>query len=142
MRYCITEGDIDMVISEWPEEWRIPAITQEVSERTTEEEAEQGETQPPEIQVPKKPRTGQGKPTQVDEGPKKKGPRRGRRRIHSRPKEQQKQAEGAQETTSNPNTQEPGGNKRPTTQTGGSRARNQRHKEHLQNIRSQMMMGR
>jgi hypothetical protein len=47
MHYCITEGDIDMVISEWPDEWRIPTITKEVSERTTEEEAEQGETQPP-----------------------------------------------------------------------------------------------
>jgi hypothetical protein len=28
MRYCITEGDINMVINEWPNEWRIPAITQ------------------------------------------------------------------------------------------------------------------
>jgi hypothetical protein len=54
MHYCITEGDIDMVISEWDDEWRIPAITQEVPERTTEEEAGQGETQPPEIQVPKR----------------------------------------------------------------------------------------
>jgi hypothetical protein len=54
MCYCITEGDIDMVINEWADEWRIPAITQEVPERTTEEEAEQGETQPPEIQVPKR----------------------------------------------------------------------------------------
>jgi hypothetical protein len=52
-----------MVISEWPDEWRIPSITQEVLEKTTEEEAEQGETQPLEIQVPKKPRMGQGKPT-------------------------------------------------------------------------------
>ena len=63
MCYYITEGDIDMVISEWPDEWRIPAITQEVPEKKTEEEAEQGETQPLEIQVPKKPRMGQGKPT-------------------------------------------------------------------------------
>jgi hypothetical protein len=63
MRYCITEGDIDMVISEWAGEWRIPPITQEVPERTAEEEARQGETQPPEIQVPKRRRTGQGKTT-------------------------------------------------------------------------------
>jgi hypothetical protein len=55
MCYCITEGDIDMVINEWPDEWRIPTITREVPETTTEGEAEQAETQPPEIQVPKKP---------------------------------------------------------------------------------------
>jgi predicted Ser/Thr protein kinase len=30
MHYCITEGDIDMVISEWPDEWRIPTISYEV----------------------------------------------------------------------------------------------------------------
>jgi hypothetical protein len=63
MNYYITEGDIYMVINECPEEWRIPAIAQEVLKRTTEEEAEQGEMQLPEIQVPKKPRMGQGKPT-------------------------------------------------------------------------------
>jgi hypothetical protein len=73
MHYCIIEGDIDMVINKWPKEWRIPSITQEVSERIGEEEEEQGETQPPEIQVPKKPRMGQGKPTQADEGPNKTG---------------------------------------------------------------------
>jgi hypothetical protein len=73
MHYCITEGDIDMVISEYHEEWRIPAITQEVLQITTVEEAEQGEKQPLEIQVPKIPRTGQSKPTQTDEGPKKIG---------------------------------------------------------------------
>jgi hypothetical protein len=43
-----------MVINEWDDEWRIPAITQDVPERTTEEEAGQGEMQPQEIQVPKK----------------------------------------------------------------------------------------
>jgi hypothetical protein len=43
MRYCITEGDIDMVISEWPDEWRIPTITQEVPKTTTEGEAEHAE---------------------------------------------------------------------------------------------------
>jgi hypothetical protein len=30
-----------MVINEWPDEWRIPAITQEIPERTTEGEAVQ-----------------------------------------------------------------------------------------------------
>jgi hypothetical protein len=121
MRYCITEGDIDMVINEWPDEWKIPSITQEVSERTTEGEAEQGETQPPEIQVPKRPRMGQGKPTQTDEGPKKIGTQKGKKENTQPTKEQQKQTEGAQETASNPNTQEPGGNKRPATQAGGTR---------------------
>jgi hypothetical protein len=53
MCYCIIEGDIDMFINEWPNEWKIQAITQEVPERTTKGEAEQGETQPSEIQVPK-----------------------------------------------------------------------------------------
>jgi hypothetical protein len=32
MCYCITEGDIDMVISEWPTEWKIPSIPREVPE--------------------------------------------------------------------------------------------------------------
>jgi hypothetical protein len=54
MRYCITEGDIDMVIKDWEDEWRIPVLTQDLPERTTEEEAGQGETQASEIQVPKK----------------------------------------------------------------------------------------
>jgi hypothetical protein len=54
MHYCITEGDIDLVIKDWEDEWRIPAITQELLETTTEEEAGQGETQPKEIQVPKR----------------------------------------------------------------------------------------
>jgi hypothetical protein len=39
MRYCITKGDIDMVISEWDDEWRILVLTQELLERIVEEEA-------------------------------------------------------------------------------------------------------
>jgi hypothetical protein len=39
MRYCITEGDIDMVIKDWEDEWRILVLTQEFSKRTVEEEA-------------------------------------------------------------------------------------------------------
>jgi hypothetical protein len=54
MRYCMTEGDIDMVIKKWDDEWRIPAITQEVPETTIEEEVGQEETWPKEIQVPKR----------------------------------------------------------------------------------------
>ena len=65
MRYCITEGDIDMVINEWPDEWRIPTITREVPETTAEGEVEQSKTQPLEIQVPKKPQNG---PRQADSG--------------------------------------------------------------------------
>jgi hypothetical protein len=120
MCYCITEGDIDMVINEWPDEWRIPAITREVPERTTEGEAEQAETQPPEIQVPKKPRMGQGKPTQEDEGSKKTGTQKGKKETTQPTNGQQKQAEGAQETAPNPNTQESGGTKRPVAQAGGA----------------------
>jgi hypothetical protein len=54
MRYCITEGDIDLVIKDWEDEWRIPSLTQDLTEKTIEEEAGQGETQPKEVQVPKK----------------------------------------------------------------------------------------
>jgi hypothetical protein len=54
MCYCIIEGDIDMVISEWDDEWNILILTQDLSEKTAEEEAGQGETQPQKIQVPKK----------------------------------------------------------------------------------------
>jgi hypothetical protein len=39
MHYYIIEEDIDMVINEWDNEWRILAITQEMSETTAEEEA-------------------------------------------------------------------------------------------------------
>jgi hypothetical protein len=33
MCYCITEGDIDMVIKDWEDEWKIPVLTQDLSER-------------------------------------------------------------------------------------------------------------
>jgi hypothetical protein len=79
MHYCIIEGDIDMVISEWDDEWRIPTITHDFPKRKIEEEAGQGETQPPEIQVPKRRRMGQGKTTQTNEGPTKIGPHKGKK---------------------------------------------------------------
>jgi hypothetical protein len=44
MRYCIKKGDIDMVISEWPDAWGIPSIPQEVPEGPTEGEEAQVET--------------------------------------------------------------------------------------------------
>jgi hypothetical protein len=68
MCYYITEGDIDMVIKDWEDEWKILVLAQEFMERTTKEEAGQGETQPQEIQVPKKWRMGQKKTNQADEG--------------------------------------------------------------------------
>jgi hypothetical protein len=67
MRYCVTEEDIDMIISEWPNEWRIPTIPREVLGQTTEGGAAQVETQPPQIPVPKKLRTSQTKSTQEDD---------------------------------------------------------------------------
>jgi hypothetical protein len=70
MRYCIIEGDIEMVINEFPNELMIPTITLKVSEGTTEGEVAQAETQPLEIPMPKKPRMGQTKMTQADEGSK------------------------------------------------------------------------
>jgi hypothetical protein len=30
MCYCIMEGDIDMVIKDWEDEWKIPVLTQEI----------------------------------------------------------------------------------------------------------------
>jgi hypothetical protein len=54
MRYYITEGDIDMIINEWLDEWRIPTIPREVPRQTTEGGVAQVETQPPQILVPKK----------------------------------------------------------------------------------------
>jgi hypothetical protein len=70
MFYCITKCDIDMVINEFLDEWRILTIIREVPETSTEGEAKKEETQPPEIQVPNKPRTGKGNLTQEDEGSK------------------------------------------------------------------------
>jgi hypothetical protein len=43
-----------MVINEWDDEWKTLALTQEMPKTTIEEEARQGETQPKEIQVPKR----------------------------------------------------------------------------------------
>jgi hypothetical protein len=54
MRYCVTEGDIDMIINEWPDEWRIPTIPRGVPGQTTEGGVAQAETQPPQIPVPKR----------------------------------------------------------------------------------------
>jgi hypothetical protein len=68
MCYCIIEGDIDMVISEWPDEWRIPSIPWEVPKGPVEGEAVHTKAEPPQILVPKKPRTGQNKSTQENEG--------------------------------------------------------------------------
>jgi hypothetical protein len=115
MRYCITEGDIDMVIKDWEDEWKIPVLTQDLPERTTEEEAGQGETQPQEVPVPKKWRTGQTKTKKTDEGAAKTGTQKGKKNTTQPTQVQQKQSEAAQGTTPSPNSQEPGGNKRPTT---------------------------
>jgi hypothetical protein len=63
MHYYITEGDIDMIIIKWHDEWRILVIPREVPGKTIEGGAAQVETQPPQIPVPKKQRTGQAKST-------------------------------------------------------------------------------
>ena len=104
-----------MVISEWPNAWRIPSIPREVLEGPTEGEAVQAETQPPQIQVPKKPRMGQNKSTQVDEGSKQKRTQKGQKETI----EQSKQAKGAHEIAPNPITQEQGGTKRPYVHAAG-----------------------
>jgi hypothetical protein len=47
-----------MVIRDWEDDWNIPVLTQYIPARTLEEEIGQEETQPQEVPVPKKPRTG------------------------------------------------------------------------------------
>jgi hypothetical protein len=32
------EGDIEMVIQDWEDDWKIPVLTQEIPTKTTEEE--------------------------------------------------------------------------------------------------------
>jgi hypothetical protein len=54
MRYCITKGEIDMVIKDWEDEWKISVLTRDLLERKVEEEAGKGETQPQEVPMPKK----------------------------------------------------------------------------------------
>jgi hypothetical protein len=44
MHYCFTKGDIDMIINEWPDEWRIPTIPRGVPGQTTEGGVAQVET--------------------------------------------------------------------------------------------------
>jgi hypothetical protein len=44
MHYCIMEGDIDMVIKDWEDEWKIPILTQDIPTKTTEEETGQEQT--------------------------------------------------------------------------------------------------
>jgi hypothetical protein len=58
MRYCITVGDIDMVIKDWEDEWKILVLTQDLLERTAEEEARQKETHTQGVPLPKKQRMG------------------------------------------------------------------------------------
>jgi hypothetical protein len=68
MHYYITEGNINMVIKYWEDEWKIPILIQDLLERTTEEEVRQGETQPEEFLVPKKQRMTHKKTKQTNEG--------------------------------------------------------------------------
>jgi hypothetical protein len=86
MCYCITEGDIDMVINEWPHAWRIPSIPREVPKGPAEGEREKAETQPLQNPVPKKPRTGQNKLTQTNEGEKPIRTQKGHKETDEQPK--------------------------------------------------------
>jgi hypothetical protein len=51
--YFIMEGDIEMVIRNWEDEWKIPVLTQDIPAGIAEEEAGQEETAPQEAPVPK-----------------------------------------------------------------------------------------
>jgi hypothetical protein len=73
MHYCVIEGDIDMIIHEFPDEWKIPTIPKAVPVTIVEGGALQVETQPPQVPVPKKPRTSQIKSTQIEGGSEKLG---------------------------------------------------------------------
>jgi hypothetical protein len=77
--YSITKGDIEMVIIDWEEKWNIPVLTQDIPTNTVEEEAGQEETQPREVSVPKKPKTGQTKTKQTNEGTAKMGTQKGKK---------------------------------------------------------------
>jgi hypothetical protein len=48
------EGNIEMVIKDWEDDWKIPVLTQDITTKKTKEETWQEETQPQEFLVPKK----------------------------------------------------------------------------------------
>jgi hypothetical protein len=94
-----------MAIKDWEDEWRIPVLTREIPAEIEEEEARQEhthveevgqeQTQPQEVTVPKKPRTGQNKPQQKKGGTSKTGVQTGKKNNTQAPQVQQKQAEAA-----------------------------------------------
>jgi hypothetical protein len=100
MHYYIKEGDIEMVINEWSDEWNIPFIPREVLEGPTEGEAMQIETQPLQKPVPKKPRTGQKKLTRASKVLNQTRTQKGKKETNEQPKK----AKGVQETAPNPIT--------------------------------------
>jgi hypothetical protein len=87
--YCITKGDIEMVIKDWEDDWRIAVITRDIPVGVEEEEARQEhphdeevgqeETQPQGVTMPKKPRMGQTKPKQMKVGTSKIGNQKGKK---------------------------------------------------------------
>jgi hypothetical protein len=68
MGYYIREGDIDMAIKDWEDDWKIPSLTQEIPTKMAKEEVKQAETHPIEVPVPKKWRMGQTKMNPKNEG--------------------------------------------------------------------------
>jgi hypothetical protein len=72
--YYITQADIEMAIKDWEDDWRISVLIREVpAEIEEEEEVRQEQTQPEEVTVTKKPRTGQNKAQKKKEGTSKTG---------------------------------------------------------------------
>jgi hypothetical protein len=67
------EDDIEMVIRDWENDWKILVLTQDIPTRTTKEEVGQEETKPQEVPMPKKPRMGQTKTNYMKEGTSKMG---------------------------------------------------------------------
>jgi hypothetical protein len=78
-----------MAIKDWEDDWRIIVLTPDIptgveeeeerKEHTNAEEAGQEETQPQEVIVPKKPRTGQAKPKQTKGGTSREGTQKGKK---------------------------------------------------------------
>jgi hypothetical protein len=56
--YCVKEKDIEMVIKDWHDDWRVPTMNQEMS---VDKEADAGKEQAPvgDKMMPKKPNPGQ-----------------------------------------------------------------------------------
>jgi hypothetical protein len=136
MHYCITEGDIDMVISEWADEWRIPTITQEVQKEQQKKRQSREKRSLRKSKCPRDQERAKARQHRQTKGQRRQGPRRGRRRVHSRPRSNNNRPSPRKRQQQIP-THRNQGETRGQPRRQEARTRNQRHNEHRQNIRSQ-----